>query len=173
MKRLLSVGLLLASSVAVAQTTGPAGAPVPSAWDYVRLSPEQRYELRQKARALPPEQRTEHNRALKREVDALPTWIHEALHDERTDMDCRHNTTPPMPGPREITDGWAYVKLVPSERYELRQRALALPAAEKQAYDARTEKALSALPDWLRVALKKEADEQDRRYAGGCAAVRK
>src|SRR5690606_18591847 len=122
-----------------------------------RLTPEQRYELRMRARALPAEARTEHNRALKAEIVKLPDWIHEALHDERGAMDCRHGTVAPLPKP-PLLDGWAYAKRIPTDRYEFRLRARALAPAEREKYQAHLATELAKLPAWLQATLAEEAE---------------
>lgn len=142
---------------------GPAGAPVPEAWDYVRLTPQQRFDLRASARALPTEQRTQHNKALKTEIDKLPDWIHEALHDERTAMDCRNETVAPLPKPPKL-DAWAYAKRVPTDRYEFRLRARALDPQARAEYDAHLAAELARLPAWLQTALADEAVRLDAYY---------
>jgi hypothetical protein len=142
---------------------GPAGAPVPEAWDYVRLSPEERYALRERARSLPEDERREHNRALRKEIDKLPAWIYEALHDERLEMDCQHGSVAPLPKPPQL-DAWAYARLVPHQRYEFRLRARALAPQERAAYEAHLAAELAKLPQWLQAALAEEAGRADLRY---------
>ncbi len=152
-----------ATNAAVPAVRGPAGAPVPEAWDYVRLTPDQRYDLRRRARALPEQERTQHNRALKTEIDKLPDWIHEALHDERNAMDCRHGTVSPLPAPPRL-DAWAYAKRVPTDRYEFRLRANALNAEDRKAYETHLATELAKLPAWLQSTLAEEAERLDKRY---------
>lgn len=142
---------------------GPAGAPVPEAWDYVRLSPEERYALRERARSLPEDERRKHNRALRKEIDKLPAWIYEALHDERLKMDCQHGSVAPLPKPPQL-DAWAYARLVPHQRYEFRLRARALAPQERAAYEAHLAAELAKLPQWLQAALAEEASRADVRY---------
>lgn len=145
-------------------TSGPAGAPVPAAWDYLRLTPEARYALRTKARALPPAERAEHDRALRTEIHKLPAWIYEALYEERSAMDCKVGTFAPMPPAGPVEDGWAWVKRPPHQRYELRRRARALGEAEKREYDAQFAREMAKLPPWLQAALNEEAERLDARY---------
>ncbi|MGC4110318.1 MAG: hypothetical protein QM747_07810 [Nocardioides sp.] len=155
------------------QTTGPAGAPVPAAWDYVRMTPQQRYELRQRARALPPEERRAHNLALRDAINSLPDWVHSALHNERGVWDCRKGTVVPLPPAAPITDGWAYALLLPTDRHELRLRANALPPEARQTYDVQFAKALEMLPPWLVEALQAEATDLDAKHGRKpCASPR-
>src|SRR5690606_27644361 len=118
-----------------------------------------RYALRMQARRLPPEERQQHNKALRIVVDSLPAWLHEALHDERTEWDCREGTVAPIPTIAPVTDIWAYVKRLPTERYEFRMRARALPPEQRAAYDARLAEGMATLPPWLRQALDEEAQK--------------
>lgn len=157
----LAVNVVSADVPAVQR--GPAGAPVPEAWDYVRLTPEERYTLRMRARALPEAARLQHNKALKAEIDKLPDWLHEALHDERTAMDCQHGTVAAVPKPPKL-DAWAYVKRLPTDRYEFRLRARALHGQERKDYDTYLASELAKLPAWLQAALRAEAERLDQRY---------
>lgn len=68
--------------------------PVPSGKDYAAMTPEQRYALRLRIRALPDEARKPWLTQLKANVDSLPDDIHNALHDERNAMDAKNGTKP-------------------------------------------------------------------------------
>lgn len=169
MKHFVSMLAAVTCTVAIASADpaltlrGPAGAPVPEAWDYVRLSPQERYDLRMRARALPEAERTQHNKALKTEIDKLPDWLHEALHDERTEMDCKHGTVAAIPKP-PLLDAWAYAKRIPTDRYEFRLRARSLSAEERKTYEAHLATELAKLPAWVQTSLAEEATRLDQRY---------
>lgn len=68
--------------------------PVPSGAEYLAMTPQQRYELRLKVRALPENLRQPWLARLKAAVDALPEQQRLALHDERNGMDAAHGTAP-------------------------------------------------------------------------------
>lgn len=160
MKPLL-LGLCLAATLS-ASPAAAQGIPVPEAWDYVRMTPEERSALRDRVDALPPELKEEHNTALSKQVNTLPTWLYEALSNE---LVARHHCTTgsyngPMPKP-PVPDAWGYVKRVPHQRYHYRLRARGLPAAEKAVYDAKMAEEMAKLPAWLQAALQEEAVRYD------------
>lgn len=68
--------------------------PVPSGPEYAAMTPEARYALRLRVRALPDDVRKPWLAKLKANVDTLPDDVHNALHDERNAMDARHGTKP-------------------------------------------------------------------------------
>lgn len=68
--------------------------PVPDPWEYARLTPEQRYDLRLRVRRLPEEQRRAFLIQLKSTVESLPPWLGLALHNERNEMDKKMGTKP-------------------------------------------------------------------------------
>lgn len=71
------------------------GIDIPDAWEYLQLTPQQRYDLRMRVRALPREQHDAWNAQFKYNLDA-GLWFdaHRALHDERVRMDQEHGTAP-------------------------------------------------------------------------------
>jgi len=71
------------------------GIAIPSAREYLQLTPQQRYDLRIKVRALPRDQHDAWNEQFKYNLDA-GLWFdaHRALHDERVRMDKEHGTAP-------------------------------------------------------------------------------
>lgn len=143
--------------------TGPAAAPMPEAWDYVRMEPIARYELRRRANSLTAQEYQEHVRALRQQVDSLPDWVHEGLHYERAAMNCAHGTVTPLPPPRML-DAWEHVDRLPHHRHDDRIAAAALPPAEREAYEAHMATELARLPEWLRASLDEETERLDRRY---------
>ncbi len=165
-RALVAIVILLSAPMAAAEVPalrGPASAPVPEAWDYVRLTPRQRYDLRTRARALPEEERAEHGRALRQEIDKLPAWIYGVLHYERAAMDCLNGTFAPL-APPPLLDAWEYVKRVPHQRHDYRLAARALDPESRQKYEAHMAVEMARLPAWLRVALTEEAERQDALY---------
>lgn len=72
-----------------------AGIAIPDAREYLQLTPQQRYDLRMRVRALPREQHDAWNEQFKYNLDA-GLWFdaHRALHDERVRMDQEHGTAP-------------------------------------------------------------------------------
>ncbi len=140
------------------------GVPAPEAWDYVRLTPEERHALRELARTLPEEKRREHNRAVVAEVAKLPRWIYEALSNERVAMDCMHGEMDGSLSRPPVLDGWAYARLVPHQRYHFRMRARALAPEDREKYETHLAQELASLPEWLRTALMEEAEREDARY---------
>lgn len=159
----LAVLVVLSGSAAAQTARGPAGAPVPEAWDYVRLTPEERYQLRQNARALNAEQRAEHNRYLREEISRLPDWIYAATHYEKVAMDCERGTYLPLAAPA-LMDAWDYVKRSPHQRHDSRLAARALDPQARAVYDAHMATELARLPDWLQAALVEEGELQDQMY---------
>lgn len=145
-------------------TRGPTAAPAPRAWDYVRLTPQQRHALRDQARALPEDARREHNRALAAEIARLPDWLYEVLSNERVAMDCLHGAPDERLPPPPVLSAWEYVRLVPHQRYHFRLRARALAQEARARYQANLEAELATLPDWLQAALADEAEREDARY---------
>lgn len=166
--RLLAVvcsGVLLAgAATAQEDATPPGGIPAPEAWEYVRLTPQQRLELRARVRALPKELEEAHNNALSAQVRTLPTWIYEALSNELVSLDlCSTGTySGPMPRPPTMT-GWEYAKRVPHQRYHYRLRARALSPEDRAAYESNLASELATLPEWLQTALSEEAKRYDER----------
>ncbi len=140
------------------------GIPAPEAWEYVRMTPEERLALRARVRALPPELTEAHNNALSAEVRKLPTWIYEALSNELVSLDyCQTGVyTGPMPHP-PVLDGWEYAKRVPHQRYHYRLRARALAPEERAKYETHLAAELATLPEWLQTALAEEARRYDER----------
>lgn len=65
---------------------------VPGAKDYAAMSPEQRYQLRLRVRALPKPERDAFNAKLYDVVHSLPDPIRQRLHDERAVMDRKGGT---------------------------------------------------------------------------------
>lgn len=166
--------LVLGSSTAAAQESPPAADElaalvaemVPEAWDYARLTPEQRYDLRERSRDLPEAERVAVSRAVVAEVAKLPRWMYEVMSLERAAMDCAHGVgvgVGPLPRP-PVLAAWDHVKLVPHQRYHFRMRARALEPAEREAYDAHLAAELATLPEWLQQALADEAVRYDARY---------
>ncbi|MBL8269647.1 alpha/beta hydrolase [Steroidobacter sp.] len=147
--------------------------PAPEAWEYVRMTPEQRSELRVRVRALPKEQQDKHNDAVSAEVKKLPTWLYESLSNEMVAMEhCKTGAyTGPLPLPPKLT-AWEYVKRVPHQRYHYRLRARALSPADRAAYEQDLAKELATLPQWLQASLAEEAKRYDD-YLGldPCARV--
>jgi hypothetical protein len=139
--------------------------PAPDAWEYVRMTPEQRAELRTRVRALPKDEQEEHNDALMVEVRKLPSWLYEALSNEMVAVEhCKNGVyAGPMPPPPKLS-AWDYVKRVPHQRYHYRMRARALSPAEKAAYDQNLAKELATLPQWLQLSLAEEARRYDDYY---------
>ena len=93
-----------------ADEAAPQGIPAPAAWDYVRMTPEERSALRDRVDALPAALREAHNSALSANVNTLPTWLYEALSHE---LVARHHRgggsyAGPLPRPPE-PDAWGYV----------------------------------------------------------------
>ncbi|MCC6172113.1 MAG: hypothetical protein IT481_08795 [Gammaproteobacteria bacterium] len=93
-----------------ADEAAPQGIPAPAAWDYVRMTPEERSALRDRVDALPAALREAHNTALSANVNTLPTWLYEALSHE---LVARHHRgggsyAGPLPRPPE-PDAWGYV----------------------------------------------------------------
>lgn len=73
-----------------------AGIPIPTAEEYLRWTPQKRYDVRIRVRALPAAQRDAWGDQFKYNLDA-GLWYadHRALHDERVRMDELHGTAPP------------------------------------------------------------------------------
>lgn len=160
----LSVTPLAAQEVTQRATADEAGIPAPEAWDYVRMTPEERLALRARVRALPADKEEQHNNALSAQVKKLPTWIYEALSNELVALDyCKTGTyTGPMPPPPVMT-GWDYARRVPHQRYHYRLRARNLNPADQAVYDAHLARELATLPLWLQKALAAEAERYDAR----------
>jgi len=103
-----STHVLLAASLALiatplsaqsaATTPSPAAQaevpPVPTGPEYVAMTPQQRYALRLRVRALPDNLRLPWLARLKAAVDSLPKEQALALHNERNRMDAAHGTKP-------------------------------------------------------------------------------
>lgn len=147
--------------------------PTPEAWEYVRMTPAQRMELRARVRTLPKEKQDEHNDALMVEVRKLPTYLYEALSNEMVALEhCKTGAYHgPLPPPPKLT-AWEYVKRVPHQRYHYRLRARALSPTERATHEQDLAKELATLPQWLQASLAEEAKRYDG-YLGldPCARV--
>lgn len=74
----------------------PGGIKVPTAEEYLRLTPEQRYKLRLRTRKLPEKERIAWTQQFQYSLNAGLTYgQHRWLHEEREAMDRQHGTSPP------------------------------------------------------------------------------
>lgn len=94
----MMISIYLLALGAAAQSASPAAAmpPVPTAESYLRMTPQQRYDLRIIIRAKPLPQRRAWLSAFKASaITPQPDDVYLRLHEEREQMDRRYNTSEP------------------------------------------------------------------------------